>query len=532
MKIMRRLFFLIVACFFSISFENSSPLVDEEICDNALDDDMDGLIDLNDPDCDCPEFEALSLIPNPSFEDTLCCPQSAAELNCAAAWIQASEPTTDFVHSCGWYGWAPPPAPFPDGEGCIGFRNGRPNATSGQPEWKEYCGACLSGPLEVGRAYRLEFYIGFSWADRSPPTDIAVYGAADCASLPFGSGNILFGCPTNGPDWVELDQLSVSGEMEWQKKEVDLIPDFNISAIAIGPTCEHAANVDNYYFLDKLVLAPAELFDFKVQTTSHPCNEELQMEIPFSDTLQYQWYKDGIALIGETGHVLQNPAGEGIYQVKVEGANSCFITDVFNFVIPVFASDTIETTLCFGEQFIFNQELITESGFYVDTLKTVDGCDSLVFLDLNILDENSDTVRAVIFEGESFTVADRPFTEVGEYLNVLDAYTGCDSLVHLFLDVYKIFIPSAFSPNNDGINDLFTIYSNIETETLKSVEIFDRWGGLVFREQNIFPNNFSFSWDGKIKRETAGVGTYVYKVVVALQDGKEKKFFGTLVLLR
>ena len=94
-------------------------LLMEEICDNALDDDEDGLIDLNDPDCDCPVLEPVSAIPNPSFEDMNCCPQDISQLSCADTWIQASEATTDYLHTCGWMGWEelPPPLPFPDGEG-------------------------------------------------------------------------------------------------------------------------------------------------------------------------------------------------------------------------------------------------------------------------------------------------------------------------------------------------------------------------------------------------------------------------------
>jgi len=45
-----------------------------EICDNAFDDDGDGMIDLNDEDCFCQFQMPESLIPNPSFEELDCCP--------------------------------------------------------------------------------------------------------------------------------------------------------------------------------------------------------------------------------------------------------------------------------------------------------------------------------------------------------------------------------------------------------------------------------------------------------------------------
>ena len=72
----------------------------QEICDNAIDDDGDGLVDLNDTDCECSNLIDLSLIPNTSFEDTLCCPTAEAMLACADSWVQASGATSDYYHSC------------------------------------------------------------------------------------------------------------------------------------------------------------------------------------------------------------------------------------------------------------------------------------------------------------------------------------------------------------------------------------------------------------------------------------------------
>jgi len=109
-----------------ISFEISSTVPIVEICDNAIDDDGDGLIDLNDPDCDCSP-NPVPFMPNPSFEDHFCCPETGAELYCAAPWVQASGATTDYINTCDWMGYSFPPLPFPDGVGCAAFRNGDAN---------------------------------------------------------------------------------------------------------------------------------------------------------------------------------------------------------------------------------------------------------------------------------------------------------------------------------------------------------------------------------------------------------------------
>jgi len=152
-----------------------------EDCSNALDDDGDGLIDLNDPDCTCEILSPESLIPNPSFEESTCCPIQRSMLNCAVGWEQASEPTTDLIHPCGWTGWNGhfPPTPFPDGEAIMGFANGRVGGGSAEYNWKEYAGACLTGPLKANTEYRFEFYIGFTNETLSPTLDITFFGTTN-----------------------------------------------------------------------------------------------------------------------------------------------------------------------------------------------------------------------------------------------------------------------------------------------------------------------------------------------------------------
>ncbi len=520
------------------SYLKKTFLAGDEICDNGIDDDLDGLIDLNDPDCDCPLALPTSLIPNPSFEDKTCCPQDRSQLNCAVDWIQASEATTDYLHTCGWMGWTnlPPPLPFPDGDGCIGWRNGRPAGGGGQggpvPNWKEYAGSCLTGPLKAGVSYRFEFYVGFTRQPNSPGTTIAFFGSTNCNNLPFGIGNENFGCPTNGIGWMQLGSVPISGTFEWQKKEINVTPTVDIHAIAIGPNCTpNNTTFQPYYFFDNLVLASFEDFGFRIATVNHPCSDELSLKVQYQDTLSYQWYKNGIALPGETSNILSAPPGAGKYQVRMLGTTSCLTSEVFNLIIPT-VSAFVEATICEGDSYFFNDLERTQSGLYIDTLRSVDNCDSIIYLELEVLQPTVDTVQATIFAGENYVLENTRFSNEGEHLLNLSSTKGCDSLVLLILDFYEIFIPNSFSPNFDGFNDVFTVFSNKQGQTVKSMEIFNRWGGLVYAATNLLPNDLQYGWDGFSKGQLAEVGTYVYKVVVTLQDGQEKEFTGPLVLVR
>ena len=86
----------------------------------------------------------------------------------------------------------------------------------------------------------------------------------------------------------------------------------------------------------------------------------------------------------------------------------------------------------------------------------------------------------------------------------------------------KIYVPNAFTPNGDGINDFFEIIGE-GYECLKSLTIYDRWGNIVFKT-----NSLPLKWDGTRNGKPAGEGVYVY-VIEAITGDKRA---GTVTLIR
>lgn len=68
-----------------------------------------------------------------------------------------------------------------------------------------------------------------------------------------------------------------------------------------------------------------------------------------------------------------------------------------------------------------------------------------------------------------------------------------------------LYIPNAFTPNGDGLNDSFGCIGEGITEY--TLQIFDRWGSLIFESSDM-----KVQWDGNYKNELAPTGVYVYKV--------------------
>lgn len=508
----------------------------EEICDNAVDDDQDGLIDLNDPDCDCPVIEPVSLIPNPSFEEQKCCPTDISQLACAETWIQASEPTTDYIHTCGFMGWEdyPVPVPIPDGLGAVGFRDGRVGMEEADPTWKEYAGACLLAPLRTGTTYRFQFWVGFANSANSPPIKIHFFGTSECDNLPFGVGNSQFGCPTNGPGWVLLGTSGVAGHNNWVKTSIDVTPSQDIHAIAIGPGCTDRISDRNlYYFFDNLVLDEQATFEFVIKDNGeNPCSDAFALEVPSYDSLNYQWYLNGVALLGETSATLRPNQVEGQYQVRVTNSADCKTTTVYPYIKPKFETE-IDKVICEGDSYAFGSRMLDEEGDYNRTIKSRDNCDSTISLQLRLAANGEiDSIQARIFPTERFQVGDYFYATEGDHLTVLSSSYGCDSLVFLQLTHYQVFAPNVFSPNDDGINDRFMILGGEDLLAVTNLQVFDRWGNLVYEGRELRPDDYFAGWDGSLGGDQQGSGVYVYTAVLLLEDGKERRLSGSVLLMR
>lgn len=506
------------------------PMV--EICDNGIDDDNDGLIDINDDGCLCDESDLVSLIPNPSFEDRTCCPQSRSELNCAETWIQASEPTTDFLHTCGWMGWPnlEPPLPFPDGEGCVGFRDGRSFNGNSEKTWKEYVGACLNEPLRVGNQYTFEFFIGFTNPINSPPLNISFFGTTNCENLPFGIGNNELGCPTNGPNWQFLAATDVRGS-NWVKTRLTITPNQDIYAIAIGPPCRLTTHdVNLYYFIDNLVLADSKFFNVEIIEGGSVCNEAFYLSVPEKENARYQWYKDGIAIASATEHVYVPGEEEGRYELMYFFDDLCKLSEPYEYLIPV-RSERKVVTICDEDVYLINGLMIDKAGIYTDTLVALDGCDSILTIDLNVQSNVSSDKLIKIFPDEFVTVGDFKFTEKGKYEVPLRTQFNCDSLVNLEVEFYKLFIPNVFSPNDDGINDLLEIQNFDQEIRLQHFRIFNRWGEEIF-DVNVDFQDINPAWDGTQNDRIAENGVYTYQVILLIQDKRKKILTGSVSLIR
>lgn len=114
------------------------------------------------------------------------------------------------------------------------------------------------------------------------------------------------------------------------------------------------------------------------------------------------------------------------------------------------------------------------------------------------------------------------------YMEVTDDYT-CKGYDTLFVKVYEgptYYVPNAFSPNGDGLNDIFRAVP-VGISTTEYFRIFNRYGELVFSTKEWLKG-----WDGNYKGKKAEMGNYIWMIKGIDRDGKVVERTGSIMLLR
>ena len=116
----------------------------------------------------------------------------------------------------------------------------------------------------------------------------------------------------------------------------------------------------------------------------------------------------------------------------------------------------------------------------------------------------------------------------------IDQY-GCpasDEVVIKMVYDNDLYVPTVFSPNGDGVNDMWRIYSSDQRAALVSLSILDRWGGIIYYCADKSLNDSSVEWDGKMNGREMESGVYVFVAVVKTGDGVSRQTKGDITLIR
>jgi gliding motility-associated-like protein len=116
------------------------------------------------------------------------------------------------------------------------------------------------------------------------------------------------------------------------------------------------------------------------------------------------------------------------------------------------------------------------------------------------------------------------------------ANNGCrdEDKVIVYVDRRRyVYVPNVFSPNEDGVNDKFSVFAKEGTvKNIKSLQLFDRWGEAVYDLYNFQPNDPNIGWDGRFRNQPMNPGVYVWVLEVEFIDGVTEVYSGDVMVQR
>jgi gliding motility-associated-like protein len=303
--------------------------------------------------------------------------------------------------------------------------------------------------------------------------------------------NFLLGSPVYfscSGDSVEL--LAVGGEhYEWRDSAGDIVDTIPNPKVSPSHTTTYSVIISSGKCKD--TLSTQVVVDISPEANAGKdtivCGrQQVQLFGSGSPIDDYLWFpKNGLS-DPKAQNPVANPTKTTQYILRAAN-NSCFDYDT----ITIFVVDSASAN------FTYNVDTCTR----VVSVQNI-GADS-VFWDF----------------GDGYTTTDKnpvhKYTEGGEYEIFHETNKGapCSDNKKIKVsfgevDISKRRIPDAFSPNGDGVNDVFTIIGGNSTCEIKRMLVYDRWGQIMFDSQV----ENSFTWDGTFKGKRVGIGAYVYYI--------------------
>lgn len=233
--------------------------------------------------------------------------------------------------------------------------------------------------------------------------------------------------------------------------------------------------------------------------------------------VNYSWNFGDPSSLSNTS-TLQNPSHiylqAGTYTVSliVTNAAGCSDTTIMNaaVVIPGFANAS----------FIVNDSVVSEFD------------PEVIFTDLS----NGGTNCILYFgDGDSINTCNfgnvtHTYPGAGSYtaMMVITNANGCADTVYLTILVEQetmVYIPNAFTPNSNGLNEFFMAYGTNVKEF--DMLVFDRWGNLLFESKDI-----TKGWDGTFHNQICQEDVYVWRILYTDEQSKKHKMIGHVSLIR
>jgi gliding motility-associated-like protein len=216
-----------------------------------------------------------------------------------------------------------------------------------------------------------------------------------------------------------------------------------------------------------------------------------------------------------TEPIFENLPG-GTYVVTVTASNGCTATDT----ITLFEGLVLDIDVG-GDHYI-------DLGESVQLQATINIPDSLV--DEVVWSPFNNTLTC----HECMDPIATPFETTVYTATLIDIY-GCMDAESLTIYVdrrSKVYAPNVFSPNGDGTNDEWTLFSGNQLDNIDEIYVYNRWGELVWENQNVVPGDLDMGWDGTFKGESVNPAVFAWYAKVTMIDGTKRLLKGDVTVIK
>lgn len=209
----------------------------------------------------------------------------------------------------------------------------------------------------------------------------------------------------------------------------------------------------------------------------------------------------------------------GVYELQVRDNNGCTASISAQLIQPprIEVNLGADTCITLGDSLLLSPEIANTFGRLIYSWRG----------------GPKDTLRCL--DPDCSEVIAKPQSAIRATLIVADE-RGCFGTGELDVCVKKprgVYVPTGFSPNGDTENDRLVVHGKgTQIRRIVNFKVYDRWGELLYEDQDFMANDASRGWDGSFRGSSCLAGVYIWRVEVEYNDGFKEVESGQVTLIR
>lgn len=332
--------------------------------------------------------------------------------------------------------------------------------------------------------------------------------------------DFLLHCNLLSAQLLGSSPIGGSGQYVWTTTDGSIVSGGNTPQPVVGSAGTYLLTVTNLtngctsadqVFVDESI--PVE-FDFALdQPVCLGSLGDIEFVSVLGGTAPYQYSIDGgLTFSAQTQYI---GIASGSYDLVVRDANGC---DLFG------EAELVEGT---GVEIEVDPQILVDLGqsFQLEVLVNMDPSDiQSIYWEPDLYLSCNDCLDPTVVPANAV-----------DYTVTIVSEEGCEGEARISFRVNKqanVFVPSIFSPNGDGENDVFLIFGGNQVKEVKSFLVFNRWGESVHEYRNFQPNDPTSGWDGNHRGQAMNPAVFTWYAEIEMIDGRLELFKGSVSLVR